>query len=55
MSYFHPYPHCWANLDPGERCDCTLPAKSQAFGILDKKTARSADTTTDGQETQQDS
>lgn len=23
MSYFHICPFCGANLDPGERCDCT--------------------------------
>lgn len=22
MSYFHTCPHCGANLDPGEVCDC---------------------------------
>lgn len=51
MSYYRTCPHCGANLDPGERCDCQAPSKSQTFGILDKKTARSADTTTDGKET----
>ena len=24
MSYFKACPHCGANLDPGEVCDCTL-------------------------------
>lgn len=24
MSYYHTCPHCGANLDPGEVCDCTL-------------------------------
>jgi len=23
MPYYHTCPHCSANLDPGERCDCT--------------------------------
>lgn len=23
MSYYHTCPDCGANLDPGERCDCT--------------------------------
>lgn len=22
--YYHPCPNCGANLDPGERCDCTM-------------------------------
>lgn len=48
MSYFRICPHCGANLDPGERCDCTPLAKSQTSGNLDKKTARGADNTTDG-------
>lgn len=51
MSIYRTCPHCGANLDPGERCDCTAPANSQTFGNLDKKTVRSADTTTDGKET----
>ena len=24
MSYYRTCPHCGANLDPGESCDCTL-------------------------------
>lgn len=48
MSYYRPCPYCGAHLDPGERCDCQAPAKSKTFGNLDKKTVRSADTTTDG-------
>ena len=27
--YFRPCPHCGANLDPGERCDC-LGARREA-------------------------
>lgn len=52
MSYFRTCSHCGAHLDPDERCDCRderlSPPKSQPVGILQKKTARSADTTTDG-------
>ena len=52
MSYFRTCSYCGANLDPGERCDCReerpSPSKSQTFGILEKKTARGADNTTDG-------
>lgn len=49
MSYFKICPHCGANLDPGEVCDCQIgaparwaPVKSQTFGNSDKKTAPSA-------------
>lgn len=52
MNYYRTCSYCGANLDPGERCDCRderlSPPKSQTFGILQKKTARGADNTTDG-------
>lgn len=54
LSYYRTCPHCGAHLDPGERCDCRAPADVQTFGHLTKKTARSADTTTDGKETPHD-
>lgn len=66
MSYYCTCPHCGANLDPGEVCDCQIgaallliegaaeqwaPAKSQTIGNLDKKTAPSATNTEDGKQT----
>ena len=51
MSIYRTCPNCGANLDPGETCDCGLPAKSQTLTNLDKKTARGAADTTDGKET----
>lgn len=51
MSYFHPCPHCGANLDPGERCDCASPSKSQTLTNLDKKTPAGATNTDEGKET----
>lgn len=33
-NYYHTCPECGANLDPGEKCDCTDEA------IANKKTAR---------------
>lgn len=54
MSIYRTCPHCGANLDPGETCDCASQAKSQTLTNLDKKTARGADDTTDGKETQHD-
>ena len=48
MSYYRTCPRCGANLDPGERCDCTPPAKSQTLANLDKKTAYGATDATDG-------
>lgn len=42
MSYYRMCPNCGANLDPGERCDCAPPAKSQAFANLQKKAAASS-------------
>lgn len=50
MSIYRTCPHCGANLDPGERCDCT-PSKSQAFTNLDKKTPAGATNTDEGKET----
>lgn len=38
MSYYRTCPHCGANLDPGERCDCRG----------NEKTARGAENTPDG-------
>ncbi len=38
MSYFHTCPHCGANLDPGEACDCR-----------EKKAAQGAANTRDGE------
>lgn len=39
MSYYRTCPHCGANLDPGERCDCQREpgANSQALGNLQQK------------------
>lgn len=51
MSYYRTCPHCGANLDPGERCDCTPPAKSKALASLDKKTAPGVTSTQGGKET----
>ena len=46
--YYHTCPHCGANLDPGERCDCqdSMKKKKQAGrrhlanlhnGLIDQK------------------
>ena len=51
MSIYRTCPNCGANLDPGERCDCVSPPKSQAFVNLDKKTPAGATNTDEGKET----
>lgn len=30
MAFYRPCPHCGANLDPGERCDCRMDEKKEA-------------------------
>ena len=32
MSYYHTCPHCGANLDPGEKCDCNEDDKEDKNG-----------------------
>lgn len=34
MSYFTTCPHCGANLDPGEKCDCRKALEKEAFDLL---------------------
>ena len=29
MAYFNTCPYCHANLDPGEKCDCTMTAERE--------------------------
>lgn len=61
MGYFKVCPHCGANLDPGEHCDC-MDSKYERLNsenreavrrmidklIEEQKTARGATNTTDG-------
>ena len=35
-TYYRSCPHCGANLDPGEKCDCK---RSAAPGVRDRKAA----------------
>lgn len=35
-TYYRSCPHCGANLDPGEKCDCN---RSAAPGVRDRKAA----------------
>ena len=37
--YYHVCPFCGANLDPGERCDCTEEKRMPPAGVEDPKTA----------------
>ena len=34
MSYFKTCPHCGANLDPGEKCDCIGALRAKAFDLV---------------------
>lgn len=57
MSYYRTCPHCGANLDPGEVCDCQIGAallltEGAADHWEDKKTALDATNIQDGKEAQ---
>lgn len=59
MSYFKICPHCGANLDPGEVCDCQIGAallltEGAAEQWENEKTAHGATNTMDGKEAQHD-
>lgn len=41
-NYYRTCASCGAHLDPGERCDCVTPSKSQPIGNLEKRTAAGA-------------
>ena len=34
MAYYRTCPHCGANLDPGERCDCRPALEAEARHLL---------------------
>lgn len=34
MAYYHTCPHCGANLDTGERCDCRPALEAEAKRLL---------------------
>lgn len=34
MAYYHTCPHCGANLDPGERCDCREARREWAAQMI---------------------
>lgn len=53
MSYYRTCPLCGAHLDPGERCDCAAPPKSQPIGNLEKNRLSGATNTEQLEETQQ--
>lgn len=42
LMYYHTCPHCGANLDPGERCDCLsrIRGKSPKWNSMDGVRAR---------------
>lgn len=53
MSYYHTCPHCRANLDPGERCDCREDEKTLASaanageGMVEQTLTRSVSASND--------
>lgn len=58
MSYYRTCPHCGANLDPGEICDCIASLSPEGKAVVDgkihellekQKTTRGADNTTGGE------
>ena len=42
MSYYNVCPHCGANLDPGERCDCRDGRRIIDYRCLKKGMSRAA-------------
>nr|DAF06736.1 MAG TPA: zinc-ribbon containing domain protein [Caudoviricetes sp.] len=34
MPYYRTCPHCGANLDPGESCDCRAALEKEAFDLI---------------------
>ena len=55
MSYYKTCPHCGANLDPGEQCDCLeVEARVLVEHPTEKEAAPSAANTEGGKETPQD-
>lgn len=34
MPYYRTCPHCGANLDPGESCDCRAALEQEAFNLI---------------------
>lgn len=38
MSYYRTCPHCGANLDPGERCDCRPALQAEARSLFSQLT-----------------
>ena len=52
MSYFHTCPHCGANLDPGEACDCR--EKKAAQGAANTRDCRDKERAAQGATNTQD-
>lgn len=44
MAQYRTYPYCGANLDPGERCDCTKKSAPDAANIRDGKAGETPNT-----------
>ena len=44
MAQYRTCPYCGANLDPGERCDCTKKSAPDAANIRDGKAGETPNT-----------